>query len=198
MGEDKEKSCYLFRYIFKPYWEDQTWYFFFCFLQKYYGRKSPVGRNVCRLRKAYYNARHEASAQIDEIVGETASEADSSETSVSEKESGHEKDDDVIRCICGLYKDEGLMIQCDKCMVRVRRGSRSLVLMSTVTISKEATHASWLDLAGFLQTLILPWFLLSLTFHHIVFLLFYLTLSLYLSSSSSCLFHFPLHTSHII
>ncbi|XP_036018850.1 histone-lysine N-methyltransferase ASH1L isoform X4 [Mus musculus] len=85
--------------------------------EKYYGRKSPIGRDVCRLRKAYYSARHEASAQIDEIVGETASEADSSETSVSEKESGHEKDDDVIRCICGLYKDEGLMIQCDKCMV---------------------------------------------------------------------------------
>lgn len=89
--------------------------------EKYYGRKSPIGRDVCRLRKAYYNARHEASAQIDEIVGETASEADSSETSVSEKENGHEKDDDVIRCICGLYKDEGLMIQCDKCMVRFRR-----------------------------------------------------------------------------
>ncbi|XP_063002203.1 histone-lysine N-methyltransferase ASH1L isoform X2 [Elgaria multicarinata webbii] len=85
--------------------------------EKYYGRKSPIGRDVCRLRKAYYHARHEAAAQIDEIVGETASEADSSETSLCEKESGHEKDEDVIRCICGLYKDEGLMIQCDKCMV---------------------------------------------------------------------------------
>uniref|UniRef100_A0A8C6IQU0 Histone-lysine N-methyltransferase ASH1L n=1 Tax=Melopsittacus undulatus TaxID=13146 RepID=A0A8C6IQU0_MELUD len=85
--------------------------------EKYYGRKSPTGRDVCRLRKAYYSARHEAAAQIDEIVGETASEADSSETSVCEKENGHEKDEDVIRCICGLYKDEGLMIQCEKCMV---------------------------------------------------------------------------------
>uniref|UniRef100_UPI00398E5770 histone-lysine N-methyltransferase ASH1L n=1 Tax=Pristiophorus japonicus TaxID=55135 RepID=UPI00398E5770 len=86
-------------------------------ISKYYGRKSPTGRDVCRLRKVYYNARHEASAQIDEIIGETASEADSSETSVGEKENGNEKDDDVIRCICGLYKDEGLMIQCEKCMV---------------------------------------------------------------------------------
>ncbi|XP_030042200.1 histone-lysine N-methyltransferase ASH1L isoform X2 [Microcaecilia unicolor] len=85
--------------------------------EKYYGRKSQIGRDVCRLRKSYYNARHEASVQIDEIVGETASEADSSETSLCEKESGHEKEDDVIRCICGLYKDEGLMIQCEKCMV---------------------------------------------------------------------------------
>ncbi|XP_023801493.1 histone-lysine N-methyltransferase ASH1L-like, partial [Cyanistes caeruleus] len=90
--------------------------------EKYYGRKSPTGRDVCRLRKAYYNARHEASAQIDEIVGETASEADSSETSVCDKDNGHEKDEDVIRCICGLYKDEGLMIQCEKCMVRGTKG----------------------------------------------------------------------------
>ncbi|XP_041429947.1 histone-lysine N-methyltransferase ASH1L, partial [Xenopus laevis] len=84
--------------------------------EKYHGRKSQVGRDVCRLRKAYYNARHEAAAQIDEIVGETASEADSSETSLCDKDGGNEKDDDIIRCICGLFKDEGLMIQCDKCM----------------------------------------------------------------------------------
>lgn len=97
----------------------------FCFShQKYYGRKSSVGRDVCRLRKAYYSARHEAAVQIDEIVGETASEADSSDS--LERDHGHhnhggshDKDDDVIRCICGMYKDEGLMIQCEKCMVRV-------------------------------------------------------------------------------
>ncbi|KAM5129489.1 histone-lysine N-methyltransferase ASH1L [Mantella aurantiaca] len=85
--------------------------------EKYYGRKSAVGRDVCRLRKAYYSARHESSAHIDEIMGETASEADSSDISLCDKDGGHEKEDDIIRCICGLYKDEGLMIQCDKCMV---------------------------------------------------------------------------------
>jgi len=30
---------------------------------------------------------------------------------------GGSPEEDVIRCICGLYKDEGLMIQCAKCMV---------------------------------------------------------------------------------
>ncbi|KAM4014454.1 LOW QUALITY PROTEIN: histone-lysine N-methyltransferase ASH1L [Anomaloglossus baeobatrachus] len=85
--------------------------------EKYHGRKSAIGRDVCRLRKAYYSARHESAAQIDEIMGETASEADSSETSLCDKDGGHEKEDDIIRCICGLYKDEGLMIQCEKCMV---------------------------------------------------------------------------------
>ncbi|XP_033980608.1 histone-lysine N-methyltransferase ASH1L isoform X1 [Trematomus bernacchii] len=87
--------------------------------EKYYGKKSSVGRDVCRLRKAYFSARHEAAVQIDEIVGETASEADSSDS--LERDHGgsgsHDKDDDIIRCICGMYKDEGLMIQCEKCMV---------------------------------------------------------------------------------
>ncbi|XP_051948571.1 histone-lysine N-methyltransferase ASH1L-like [Xyrauchen texanus] len=91
--------------------------------EKYYGRKSATGRDVCRLRKAYYGARHEAAVQIDEIVGETASEADSSDSLERDHANNHEgggnhdKDDDVIRCICGMYKDEGLMIQCEKCMV---------------------------------------------------------------------------------
>lgn len=101
---------------------------FLFFYQKYYGRKSSVGRDVCRLRKAYYSARHEAAVQIDEIVGETASEADSSDS--LERDHGHhgggshDKDDDVIRCICGMYRDEGLMIQCEKCMVRAAAGTR--------------------------------------------------------------------------
>ncbi|CAL9691667.1 unnamed protein product [Knipowitschia caucasica] len=86
--------------------------------EKYYGRKSSVGRDVCRLRKAYYSARNEAAVQIDEIVGETVSEADSSDSPEREQNSdSHDKDDDVIRCICGMFKDEGLMIQCEKCMV---------------------------------------------------------------------------------
>ncbi|XP_069582002.1 histone-lysine N-methyltransferase ASH1L [Ranitomeya imitator] len=85
--------------------------------EKYHGRKSAIGRDVCRLRKAYYSARHESAAQIDEIMGETASEADSSENSLCDKDGSHEKEDDIIRCICDLYKDEGLMIQCEKCMV---------------------------------------------------------------------------------
>lgn len=171
---------------------------FFCFLQKYYGRKSPIGRDVCRLRKAYYNARHEASAQIDEIVGETASEADSSETSVSEKENGHEKDDDVIRCICGLYKDEGLMIQCDKCMVRVRRWSRCLVLMNMVTIFMKQPMSLLASLNGFLWVLTLPWFLFSFTVHHTVFLVFYICFIFSFLSFSISHSFCPLSTAYLL
>ncbi|TSO05407.1 Histone-lysine N-methyltransferase ASH1L [Bagarius yarrelli] len=72
---------------------------------------------VFRNAEAYYGARHEAAVQIDEIVGETVSEADSSDSMDREHAQHSNKDDDVIRCICGMYKDEGLMIQCEKCMV---------------------------------------------------------------------------------
>jgi hypothetical protein len=26
-------------------------------------------------------------------------------------------EEDVIRCICGIYRDEGMMLQCEKCLV---------------------------------------------------------------------------------
>uniref|UniRef100_UPI00358EFC59 histone-lysine N-methyltransferase ASH1L-like isoform X2 n=1 Tax=Myxine glutinosa TaxID=7769 RepID=UPI00358EFC59 len=86
---------------------------------KFHGRKSTVGRAVCRLRKVYYGARHEAQAHLEEIVGETGSEADGSEESAGgvERSDPGDSGDDIIRCICGLYKDEGLMIQCEKCLV---------------------------------------------------------------------------------
>lgn len=28
-----------------------------------------------------------------------------------------DEEEDVIRCICGMYRDEGLMIQCERCLV---------------------------------------------------------------------------------
>lgn len=27
------------------------------------------------------------------------------------------EEEDVIRCICGMFRDEGLMIQCERCLV---------------------------------------------------------------------------------
>lgn len=33
------------------------------------------------------------------------------------KKSVVESEEDVIRCICGMFMDEGLMIQCERCLV---------------------------------------------------------------------------------
>ncbi|KAJ7307364.1 hypothetical protein JRQ81_009377 [Phrynocephalus forsythii] len=74
---------------------------------------------VFRNAEAYYNARNEAAAQIDEIVGETASEADSSETSLGEKESGHEKDEDVWQhCDCMGVNSDVEHYLCEQCEPR--------------------------------------------------------------------------------
>jgi len=34
-------------------------------------------------------------------------------------EGAEEDEEEVIRCVCGIYRDEGLMIQCEKCFVSV-------------------------------------------------------------------------------
>jgi len=28
-----------------------------------------------------------------------------------------DEEEEVIRCVCGIFRDEGLMIQCEKCFV---------------------------------------------------------------------------------
>lgn len=38
-----------------------------------------------------------------------------------------EEEEEVIRCVCGIFRDEGLMIQCEKCFVSNRK---CLVLLS--------------------------------------------------------------------
>lgn len=46
------------------------------------------------------------------------SESDISELSESKADSVQdEEEEEIIRCICGIYRDEGLMIQCEKCFV---------------------------------------------------------------------------------
>lgn len=32
-----------------------------------------------------------------------------------------EEEEEVIRCVCGIFRDEGLMIQCEKCFVSNRK-----------------------------------------------------------------------------
>lgn len=52
-----------------------------------------------------------------------------------------EEEEEVIRCICGIYKDEGLMIQCEKCYVSTATWSQqnsnfisTLVVQNSVSV----------------------------------------------------------------
>ncbi|XP_069704596.1 uncharacterized protein ash1 isoform X2 [Periplaneta americana] len=78
---------------------------------KFFGRTSELGIAATRLRKAYNMAKSDFLAQIEDILGESPPAS-----FIPEHDPGGEEED-VIRCICGLYKDEGMMIQCERCLV---------------------------------------------------------------------------------
>lgn len=77
---------------------------------KFYGRTTNVGIASVRLKKIYVDAKKEAHPQLVDVLGETLPASFIAEKNPADEE-------DVIRCICGLYRDEGLMIQCERCLV---------------------------------------------------------------------------------
>ncbi|XP_050431930.1 histone-lysine N-methyltransferase ASH1L [Adelges cooleyi] len=79
---------------------------------KYYGRTSDLGVLSTRLRKIYNLAKVEFVPKIEEILEKPVPEA-----FIAEKNNPGGDQDDVVRCICGLHEEEGLMIQCERCLV---------------------------------------------------------------------------------
>ncbi|GLG95421.1 Histone-lysine N-methyltransferase ash1 [Gryllus bimaculatus] len=78
---------------------------------RFFGRTSELGITATRLRKVYNEAKLDFLGQLEEILGESPPSS-----FIPEHDPGGEEED-VIRCICGLYKDEGMMIQCERCLV---------------------------------------------------------------------------------
>nr|CAD7255866.1 unnamed protein product [Timema shepardi] len=78
---------------------------------RFFGRTSDLGIVATRLRKVYNQAKVDVKMQLEEVLGEAPPA-----TFIPDHDPGDEEED-VIRCICGLYRDEGLMIQCERCLV---------------------------------------------------------------------------------
>lgn len=91
-------------------------------VETYCGKKSEMGKLIARLRRVYQSARADAVPQLEELTGDTmnmsasSSEVDSTEA-METKDPEEEEEEEIIRCVCGVYRDEGLMIQCDKCFI---------------------------------------------------------------------------------
>uniref|UniRef100_A0A8D8SYE9 Histone-lysine N-methyltransferase ASH1L n=1 Tax=Cacopsylla melanoneura TaxID=428564 RepID=A0A8D8SYE9_9HEMI len=75
---------------------------------KYYGRTTDEGIAATKLRKVYLMSKVVHSEELTRVLGEPLPE--------NFLPLGGEEED-VIQCICGLFKDEGLMIQCERCLV---------------------------------------------------------------------------------
>ena len=78
---------------------------------RFYGRTSDIGIAAARLRKLYFGKKTDFVAAITEATGLAPSPA------FLPPRGSTAGEEDVIRCICGLHRDEGLMIQCERCLV---------------------------------------------------------------------------------
>ncbi|KAL8615961.1 hypothetical protein ACOMHN_034637 [Nucella lapillus] len=91
----------------------------------YCGRKSNMDRVINRLRGVYQTACSEAIPQVEEVTGEgvtALSSATPEEPAITEEietkaQPVEDENEDIIRCICGVYRDEGVMIQCEQCFI---------------------------------------------------------------------------------
>ncbi|XP_035897654.1 histone-lysine N-methyltransferase ash1 isoform X2 [Anopheles stephensi] len=95
---------------------------------KYYGINSPEGIASEALKSHYYTCKQQQVPKLQAYIGEEnellrgfvpKKEPDEEAVGAAKPKRGRrqEQTEDIIRCICGLFKDEGLMIQCSKCLV---------------------------------------------------------------------------------
>lgn len=49
-------------------------------------------------------------------------------TGNSQERQEEEEEEEIIRCVCNIYRDEGLMIQCEKCEVSRHRNKYSIYI----------------------------------------------------------------------
>ncbi|XP_014480309.1 PREDICTED: histone-lysine N-methyltransferase ash1 [Dinoponera quadriceps] len=78
---------------------------------RFFGRTSEIGIAAARLRKLYLGSKPDFVNAITEAMGSPPSQG------FLPPRGSTAGEEDVIRCICGLHRDEGLMIQCERCLV---------------------------------------------------------------------------------
>ncbi|XP_073978076.1 histone-lysine N-methyltransferase ash1 isoform X3 [Rhodnius prolixus] len=79
---------------------------------RWHGRTTDLGIAATRLRKIYNLAKIDCLPKLEKTLG-----APPPASFIPHQEDPGGEEEDVIRCICGLFRDEGLMIQCERCLV---------------------------------------------------------------------------------
>ncbi|KAL3215283.1 hypothetical protein MRX96_006554 [Rhipicephalus microplus] len=81
----------------------------------YHKDNTELMTSVGKLRRCYEEAKYLVVPILEDILGEPVPSHFSTYSANHEKPA--EEDEEVIRCVCNIFKDEGLMIQCEKCFV---------------------------------------------------------------------------------
>nr|XP_045602835.1 uncharacterized protein LOC123761033 isoform X3 [Procambarus clarkii] len=80
---------------------------------RFFGRNTEVGQMAVGLRRVYSECKLQFKPLLEEVLGEDALPPAFANSSPNEEF----EDEDVIRCVCNLHRDEGVMIQCERCLV---------------------------------------------------------------------------------
>ena len=78
---------------------------------RYYGHFSREGGAALQIRKLYNTIKQEYYSALSEIVGAGGAET------FRKRPGAKVPSEDVIRCPCGQFTEEGTMIQCDNCQI---------------------------------------------------------------------------------
>lgn len=81
----------------------------------YHRENAELQSSLGKLRRCYEEAKYLVVPILEDILGEPVPAHFSTYSASHEKSA--EEDEEVIRCVCNIFKDEGLMIQCEKCFV---------------------------------------------------------------------------------
>lgn len=85
---------------------------------EFYKEADSVERVFAEKLQAIYNEKKRSHySQLLSIFNNKAFVKEFEPLEVNELELKPEPNEDIIRCICGLFKDEGLMIECSRCQV---------------------------------------------------------------------------------
>ncbi|XP_068910676.1 histone-lysine N-methyltransferase ash1 isoform X6 [Tenebrio molitor] len=80
---------------------------------RFYGRTNEAGVAAIKLKKVYAEAKQQSLPKFENVLGKKPPP-----NFVKNKGSrSKDEEEDIIRCICGMPRDEGLMIQCERCLV---------------------------------------------------------------------------------
>ncbi|XP_071538356.1 uncharacterized protein ash1 isoform X2 [Panulirus ornatus] len=80
---------------------------------RFFGRNTEVGQMAVGLRRVYSECKLQFKPLLEEVLGEDGLPPAFANSSPNEEF----EDEDVIRCVCNLHRDEGVMIQCERCLV---------------------------------------------------------------------------------
>ncbi|KAH9513216.1 Histone-Lysine N-Methyltransferase ash1l, partial [Bulinus truncatus] len=89
-------------------------------VELYCGPKSDMGQIILKLRRVLNCVKAEVASQIDELLGpkttKTLMDTELEKLEHASCKGSDLPEEDIIRCICGVTRDEGLMLQCEKCL----------------------------------------------------------------------------------